>query len=165
MKQIFPGILALSLVAGCAELGLKPWPNSKAKGTPAPTEETAPEVGDNEVAAVPPAARTVEDFDTTTAAQRAEAQKKVPSAEINLGLTIASLGTATEPGFWLKTPLVSSPAKGRVVSPANGRSVQVDLIPIDGPKTGGSRMSLAALRLIDAPLTGLHEVRVFRVNN
>jgi len=34
------------------------------------------------------------------------------------------------------------------------------LIPIDGPDTAGSRMSLAALRLIGASLTDLTEVEV-----
>jgi hypothetical protein len=42
-----------------------------------------------------------------------------------------------------------------------GQSSQVDLIPIDGPPTAGSRMSLAAMRLIGVPLTGLAEVEVF----
>ena len=109
---------------------------------------------------VPETARTVEEFDTTSAADRAEAIKAAPGGR-DLGLTIASLGAAGEPGFWLKTPLVSKPGKGRVVYAGSGKEVQVDLIPIEGPKTAGSRMSLAALRLIDAPLAGLAEVRVF----
>jgi hypothetical protein len=62
--------------------------------------------------------------------------------------------------LWLKTPLVSSEQQGRVTNPANGKSSLVTLIPIDGPATAGSRMSLAALRLIEASLTDLTEVEV-----
>jgi len=72
-----------------------------------------------------------------------------------------SLGDPARPGFWIETPLVSSPTTGRVAYPSTGQSSQVDLIPIDGPATAGSRMSLAAMRLIGVPLTGLAEVQVF----
>ncbi|WP_300547392.1 hypothetical protein [Roseovarius sp.] len=111
----------------------------------------------------PPAGgpQTAAAFDTTTPQERAEAAAVAakPAAR-DLGVTIASLGAPTEPGFWLKTPLVSAAAKGRVDYPANGKSVAVDLIPLDGPEGAGSRMSLAAFRLLEAPLTGLPEVRV-----
>ena len=60
----------------------------------------------------------------------------------------------------MKTPLVSTEQQGRVTNPANGKSSLVTLIPIDGPNTAGSRMSLAALRLIEASLTDLTEVEV-----
>ncbi|MEP4194985.1 MAG: hypothetical protein ABJL99_05035 [Aliishimia sp.] len=110
----------------------------------------------------PAAAKTVEDFDTTTAAQR-KSVTKTPSdvGERSLGTTIASLGAPSEPGFWLKTPLVKVETQGRVFYPVTGKSVQVTLRPIDGPTTAGSRMSLPALRLLEAPLTGLPEVQVF----
>jgi hypothetical protein len=110
------------------------------------------------------AARTVEQFDTTSKEQRAKAVKMaVPEkGERKLGKTIGTLGDPTQPGFWLKTPLVNAPAKGRVKYPATGKSVAVDLIPIDGLKTAGSRVSLAALRLLGAPLTGLPELIVYR---
>lgn len=107
-------------------------------------------------------AQTAEQFDTTTSAQRAEAVAATPaSAERKLGTTVGSLGNPAEPGFWLKTPLVSAATEGRVVYPVNGKSVSVDLIPIDGPKTAGSRVSLAALRLLGAPLAGLSELIVY----
>ncbi|MHA6345602.1 hypothetical protein ACXYMW_08830, partial [Roseivivax sp. CAU 1761] len=64
-------------------------------------------------------------------------------------------------GFWLETPLVSAETKGRVVYPQTGKSAQVDLIPIGGAATAGSRISLAAMRLIEAPLTDLPTVEVF----
>lgn len=110
----------------------------------------------------PPAAVTVEQFDTTTAAQRqAAVDTPAPVGEKVLGKTIASLGSPTEPGFWLKTPLVTQESQGRVFYPATGKSVQVTLMPIEGPPTAGSRMSLPALRLLEAPLTGLPEVEVY----
>ncbi len=110
-------------------------------------------------------ARTEEEFDTTTAEERMAAQV-MPAAggERSLGRTVASLGSPSEPGFWLRTPLVREEGPGRVVYPETGRSVKVTLIPIDGPPTGGSRMSLSALRLIGAPLAGLPEVEVFAEN-
>ena len=125
--------------------------------------QARPETLTNTAVRRPPvAARTAEEFDTTTAAQRAEAAAApAPAAERALGTTVASLGDPARPGFWLETPLVDSPAKGRVFFPASGKSAQVDLIPIDGPKTAGSRISLAAMRLIEAPLTDLPTIEVF----
>jgi hypothetical protein len=113
------------------------------------------------VAAPTQGAQTAEQFDTTTDAQRTAASQAPASSEVDLGLTIASLGSPSEPGFWLKTPLVDRQGPGRVLYPETGKTVQVTLIPIDGPKTAGSRLSLPALRLIEAPLTGLPQVRVF----
>ncbi|AXX97480.1 hypothetical protein [Profundibacter amoris] len=107
-------------------------------------------------------AHTAEQFDTTTAEQRAEAVVEARSGGARkLGVTIASLGNPAEAGFWIKTPLVNKAGKGRVEYPATGKSVAVDLIPIDGPKTAGSRVSLATLRLLGAPLAGLPELIVF----
>ncbi|QUJ77993.1 hypothetical protein KDD17_08430 [Sulfitobacter albidus] len=110
----------------------------------------------------PPAAKTQEALDTTSAAQRAAAAAPAAPEETSklLGTTVASLGSPTEPGFWLKTPLVKTETKGRVTNKANGKSSAVTLIPIDGPATGGSRMSLPAMRLIEASLTDLTEVEV-----
>lgn len=107
-------------------------------------------------------AHTVEQFDTTTNAQRAEAVASASQGgERKLGPTVGSLGDPAEPGFWLKTPLVSAATKGRVEYPATGKSVAVDLIPIKGAKTAGSRVSLAALRLLGAPLTDLPNLVVY----
>ncbi len=108
-------------------------------------------------------ARTVEQFDTTTPEERqaAAAAPVQTGGEQRLGDTVASLGDVTKPGFWLETPLVSSPKTGRVYFPGSGKSAQVDLIPIDGPDTAGSRISLAAMRLIEAPLTDLPTIEVF----
>jgi len=78
-----------------------------------------------------------------------------------LGRTIASLGNPGEPGMWLKTPLVSAQRSARVFNPATGQSTEVTLIPIEGPRTAGSRMSLAAMQALGAPPGDLVEVDVF----
>lgn len=111
----------------------------------------------------PPAARTAEALDTTTAAQRAAAAAPAATdrAEArSLGRTVVTLGSATEPGLWMKTPLVETEAQGRVTNPATGQSSLVTLIPLEGLRTAGSRVSLSALRLIGASLTDLTEVEV-----
>ena len=108
-------------------------------------------------------ATSVEEFDTTTQAERQAAltPQNAGVVEQNLGSTVASLGNPTDPGFWLETPLVSTKRPGRVVYGVTGTSVAVDLIPIAGPNTGGSRISLPALRLLGAPLAGLPELTVY----
>lgn len=77
-----------------------------------------------------------------------------------LGRTVASLGDAAEPGLWLKTPLVTQEGPGRVTYPATGKSAVVMLIPIEGPLTAGSRLSLQAMQALGAPLTDLPEIEV-----
>ena len=107
------------------------------------------------VAPAPPpprTARTVEQFDTTTAEQRARA------ASVSGGTSPWNhgrlAGDPAAPGFWIETPLVTEAGRGRVVY--QGNSVEVDLRP--GPS---SRLSLGALRVLGAPLTDLAEVEVF----
>lgn len=114
----------------------------------------------------PRGARTVDQFDTTSVEEKRAAQGAARAAQTggagrSLGRTIASLGDPARPGLWIETPLVSAAGRGRVVYPTNGKAVELDLIPINGPRTAGSRMSLAALRVIDAPLTDLPEVEVY----
>ena len=107
----------------------------------------------------PPTARTVEQFDTTTAQDRAEAVALPSGGERRLGTTIASFGSPTDPGIWFKTPLVGDVMQGRIEY--NGKSVNVELRPSGGAPGSGSQISLAAMRLIEAPLTGLPEVTVY----
>ncbi|KJZ20426.1 hypothetical protein [Loktanella sp. S4079] len=109
----------------------------------------------------PPAtATTVAEFDTTTQEEREAAITSVAVQETSLGTTIASLGAPTDPGIWLKTPLVDEISQGRVVY--QGNSVNLELRPSGGAVGSGSQLSLAAMRLLEAPLTGLPEVEVFR---
>ncbi len=126
---------------------------------PAPQPPSAPSIDEPGVFDLPDdEAITVEDFDTTTPEQREDALATPSTGGDSLGTTVASLGDAGTPGFWLETPLVSAPTTGRVRNPATGRTVQVDLRPISG---GSSRISLAALRLLEAPLTELVTLEVF----
>ena len=110
----------------------------------------------------PPSARTVEQFDTTTDQDRQEALAVVePAGEVTLGTTNASLGSPTDPGIWLKTPLVTSLTAGRVEYPANGNTVNIELRPSGGAAGSASEISLAAMRLLEIPLTELADVIVF----
>ncbi len=125
----------------------------------APGDEEMIAVETPELAAPPPpeTARTVEQFDTTTEDQRIAAATGTTDGTL-LGTTVASLGDPSRAGFWIETPLASARGTGRLVYPATGRSADVELIPIKG---GGSRVSLAALRLLEAPLTGLPVLEVY----
>lgn len=162
MRQIVSVILASVFVAGCAQLSQQKQVDKPGSGQVRPMARP-----DGGAARRPPAtARTVDQLDTTSSAEKTAAKKAAEESQKSgkgklLGRTVASLGDPGDPGIWIKTPLVSTPSKGRVVYPANGKAVQLDLIPIEGPATGGSRMSLAALRSIEAPLTELPEVDVY----
>jgi len=83
----------------------------------------------------------------------------VSTSRGDLGSTIVSLGSPTESGMWLKTPLVRTPTTGHVTF--GGASQKVNLIPIEGAASAGSRMSLAAMQALGVPLTELVEIRVF----
>lgn len=140
-------ILPLIAMAGCT--------------TPAVEGAFAPTDTPVTVAAPPPTnATTVDQFDTTTPEARAAAVTPVSGGDVSLGTTIASLGPPGEPGIWLKTPLVTAVSQGRVVF--NGTSVNVELRPSGTAAGSGSQLSLAAMRLLGAPLTSLPEVAVFR---
>ena len=166
---VISGAMALAL-AGCAQIGGladRVGLGGGASADPAapadPFVSNPPEAAlAPETAAPPPSstARTAEALDTTTPEQRAAATAAPAEPVSDLGTTVVSLGAPTEPGLWLKTPLVDSEVQGRVTNPANGKSSLVTLIPLDGPATAGSRMSLAAMRLIDLSLTDLTEVQV-----
>ena len=147
-----PALVLPALLAACAQQA-----SQSSAPKPAPTAPTATSA----TLRPPNNARTEEQFDTTSADERSAAAAAPAAAERNLGSTVASLGDPTDPGFWLETPLVSSVTKGRVVYPANGKSAQVELRPIEGPASGGSRISLPAMRLIGAPLTDLPTLTVY----
>lgn len=183
MIRITPPLTAIAAVlslSACAQLGLGQPEDTSAPVVAAPSTAEAVETPDlpqataAEVAAVksdpvltaapppPKAAKTQEALDTTTKEQRAKAAAPAAVKQETklLGTTVASLGSPTEPGFWLKTPLVKTETSGRVTNKANGKSSAVTLIPIDGPATGGSRLSLPAMRLIEASLTELAQLDV-----
>jgi len=125
-----------------------------AVGVPVPTLNPAPPPP-------PPVnAVTQEQFDTTSAEEReAAVVTQVAAGDQELGTTIASLGPPAEPGIWLKTALVTELTPGRI--DYQGKSINVELRPSGGAAGSGSQISLAAMRLIEAPLTGLPEIAVF----
>lgn len=146
------------LLAGCADL---PFDQGEPQVvTPVETTETVDPL--SEAAPPPTNAVTVEQFDTTTAAERAAAAETPAAAtETQLGTVIATLGNPTDPGFWVKTALVSAPRAGRLQDPATGASVQVELRPLDAESDTDGQTSLAALRTLGVPLTGLPELQVY----
>lgn len=154
MKHIAISLtLGAALLSGCADF----YPFAQ-RPTAAPA--AAPQTSTR-----PPltgAPRTVDDFDRATEEERQAAVAPAPAAAGAIGTTVASLGDPARPGFWIETPLVSEPGRGSVLYRPTGRRLNVDLIPIAGPASGGSRLSLSAMRMLDAPLTGLPQVDVFR---
>lgn len=168
--QIFAALGLAALTAGCSAIpgagtGIVSRPAVKA------SEPVAPETG---AYVTPPAGTTasgtgplqgggqsVAQLDTTTAAEKAAAAAPAASTGGKLGTTVASLGDATEAGFWIKTPLVSAPAKGRVVNPENGKSANVSLTPLGGGGSG-SQISLAVMQQLGVSLTDLPSVEVWR---
>ena len=171
MRYVVSFLMVASL-AGCSGGSPKflgKWVKSPVLGEPEP----AAPVGEGnpfDVAMVAPepaeTAVTVEALDTTTPEQRAAAVETVEETPAEgdgrLGTTVASIGDPGEPGFWIKTPLVSEATSGRIVYLVSGRSVQVQMIPSGGATGSGSQVSLAAMRLLDAPLAGLPELVVYK---
>ncbi|WP_129590270.1 hypothetical protein [Roseovarius nitratireducens] len=112
-------------------------------------------LGPTEISTDPPPAPPSETAEDETATpQDAPATSMLPAT------TVASLGNVTHPGLWMRTPLVTSPMRGRVSDPRTGRAVVLDLIPLDAEPGAGSRMSLAAYQQLNLPLTALPELRV-----
>ena len=108
-----------------------------------------------------PAGQSAAALNTTTEVERsAAAAAPATTGERRLGSTVASLGDPSQPGFWVKTPLVQSETDGRIVNPANGKSAKVRLIPLGGAG-GGSQVSLPALQLIGVSLTDLPTIEVY----
>jgi hypothetical protein len=105
-------------------------------------------------------ARTADQFDTTSAAERQAATQVSASAGAELGRTTATLGSPTEPGIWLRTGLVSEVTQGHIRY--QNRTINVELRPSGRAAGSGSQISLAAMRLIEAPLTGIIELTVLR---
>ncbi|QOL80658.1 hypothetical protein [Pseudooceanicola spongiae] len=84
-----------------------------------------------------------------------------PPARPSKGRTVATLGAAGEPGLWLKTPMVKTVQKGRITAIETGTTISAQLIPINGPETAGSRLSLQAMQALGVPLAGLIEIDVY----
>ncbi|MDV7142533.1 D-galactarate dehydratase [Tropicimonas sp. TH_r6] len=148
-------VLLVLAVAGCSEMTRTQSGNGPLSAT-APTETGAGTV-------VPATnATTVEQFDTTSSAERrAAASAPADIAEVRLGTTVASLGDPADPGFWAETGLVDQVTTGRLEFPGAGTSVKVELRPSGGSPGSGTRVSLPAMRVLEAPLTALPELVVY----
>jgi uncharacterized protein YceK len=146
--------VAGALLSGCGVVNrLRGVPDSN----PSPGVDMATEIAPAVDTTVLPGAQSAEALDQTTEAERAAATAAPAAAtERELGRVVVGLGPVTEQGFWLKSTLVTEPAKGRVVTAA-GTSVAVDLLPSDG----GATLSLAAFRALELSLTELPEVVVY----
>ena len=158
-------ILLLFPVAltGCATIE-NLWPDRSTPPESAPAGQVAEPLpgaqgtADGALDSLAAGAQGADALDTASAQERQDAaQAATEGAE--LGTTIANLGDPAEPGFWLRTPLVQDEQPGRVTY--MGQSAAVTLIPAGGPRTGASRISLPAMRMLGAPLTELVELQVF----
>ena len=98
----------------------------------------------------------VDSLDASQAEEAAALAALPVSGEHEIGRVTVALGSPTEPGFWLKSALISVPGKGRV-EVSSGKSVAVDLIPGEG----AALLSFAAFRALDLSLTDLPDVTVF----
>jgi hypothetical protein len=76
-----------------------------------------------------------------------------------MGFTVASLGDASVPGFWIETPLVTEEGPGRVVA-ESGLQLVVMLRPSGGARNSGSRLSLAAFQELGIALSALPTLTV-----
>mgnify|MGYP006894101905 FL=1 len=157
-------ILTAGVLAGCTQGAMTAVRSADAAPqTQMTAEQVTAAAAVTRAPAPRPAARaSAAQLDTTTPEQRAAAAKPAEAAETRLGTTVASLGNPSEGGFWIKTPLVSERGIGRIVDPATGKSAKVDLIPLDGPASGGSQVSLPALQLLGVSLTDLPTLEVYR---
>ncbi len=152
-------ILPVVAIAGCSTLSFQGLSGSAPSAVAAPT----PTLNPTPPPPPPVTAVTAEQFDTTSQEERAAAVvTQAPAAAQALGTTIASLGPPAEPGIWLKTPLVTTLTPGRVEY--QGKTINIELRPSGGAPGSGSQISLAAMRLLEAPLTSLPEVTVFNAS-
>ncbi len=170
--QLRPALLVLCLagltLSACAELGLEGF---GAQATPAAAAaaaiETAPVVTLDPTPPPPPPANatTVEQFDTTTAEDRADAlaTPDAPDGDAPLGTTLATLGSPADPGIWIETPYVTEVAAGRAEVTSTGNSINIELRPSGGEAGSGSEISLPAMRLLEIPLTAIQEITLYRL--
>ncbi|MGP3697320.1 hypothetical protein [Rhodobacter sp. NSM] len=96
-----------------------------------------------------------ESYDRATEADRRAALAPQPVGAA-LGKVTVALGAPTEPGFWLRSALVSGEQPGRV-EVEGGRSVAVTLRPGEG----AAQLSLSAFRALGLGLTDLPVVTVY----
>ena len=110
MKQILLLTLSAVVLASCGAFGgLQPKPQTPDVQIVMPLDPTV-------VLPPPVGANTAATLDTTTEAQRAAAVAAPVAGARELGKVTVALGSPAEPGFWLRTALVTAPGKGKVVT-------------------------------------------------
>ena len=102
-----------------------------------------------------------ESLDQASEAERVAALAP-PAARIELlGETLASLGSPSETGLWLRTGLVTQVTQGRVELQQGTGSLRVELRPSGAPAGAGGQLSLSAFTTLGVPLTQLVALRVY----
>ncbi|MBN2760301.1 MAG: D-galactarate dehydratase [Rhodobacteraceae bacterium] len=164
MRVVYLSFLVLLALAGCGALpfggGSSSAPSVAVQTPGTDTLRPLARPGQQGVA-LGQVGQTPDALDTTTADERAAAQAVTPANGAALGDTLASLGSPTEQGFWLRTGLVTQVQQGRVERMDGTGAVRVELRPSGAEPGAGSQLSLAAFRAIGAPLTELLPLRVF----
>ena len=157
-KVIVGSVLSsMFVLSGCTDFRTIPGLfNSQAPEATAPAvAQPAPQVLPQALPA--PSGVTAATLDTTTEAQKSEALTADTSGSTALGTAIVTLGAPTDQGVWVKTSLVSSTQPGQVEY--KGKTINVELRPRDS--AGGDQISLPAMRLLDAPLSGIVVLEVY----
>lgn len=167
-RLTFLPVLVLPLmVAGCAQLsgsgrgGLSnsgPAPDVQSPGTETVRPEARPGAG---ARALGTAGLRPEALDQTSAEVRAAALAAPAARTQLLGETLASLGSPTETGLWLRTGLVTSVTSGRIEVQDGSGSLRVELRPSGAPAGTGGQLSLSAFTTLGLPLTQLVNLRVY----
>ncbi|KIC10114.1 hypothetical protein RA19_13275 [Leisingera sp. ANG-M1] len=144
MRMTVLSLASISLLAACNGIQL----NSAILGGPS-TGGGAPQE---------PVLEPVPGVDTVEAEPLAPVSPSLPSFR-GSATTVASLGDPSLPGMWMETPLVAAEQQALIRTSRNTQAV-VTLKPVPGAETGGSRLSISAMRALGLPLTELAEVQV-----
>ncbi|UWQ16287.1 hypothetical protein [Jannaschia sp. M317] len=159
MPRLAAALIATCLLGACAQIPVLD------RMRAAPTPE--PEVTDEAPAALPEAAQAPVPvpqvaaapaaLDTVSEAEKDAARATAAAAPAGgaLGTVTVALGDPVEPGLWVKSALVTAEQPGTVRT-GGGEAIAVTLKPLGG--AGGPQISLAAMRALGLPLTGLHSV-------
>ena len=145
MRMTILSLTSISLLAACDGIQLN---SSILDGQSAPPA----------VAPQDPVLQPAPGIDVAEADPAAPAGASAPSFR-GSATTVASLGDPSVPGMWMETPLVAAEQQALIRTSRNTQAV-VTLKPIPGAESGGSRLSISAMRALGLPLTELAEVQV-----
>ncbi len=146
MRMTVISLASISLLAACSGLQLN---SSILNGGGGAPSAAAPQ---------DPVLQPAPGVDVATAEPLAPASPSAPSF-LGSATTVASLGDPSLPGLWMETPLVAAEQQALIRSNRNTQVV-VTLKPAPGEASGGSRLSIGAMRALGLPLTELAELQV-----